>query len=174
MPMTLINRPLIDRHAPLILLLASVGILATAFAFEHLGGLAPCELCWWQRYVLMAAIPVAALAVLLDRTRPGAAVGLLVLLGVIFLCGIAVAGYHLGVEQGWWQGPTACSATPLGDDLDAMFRDIMAAPVARCDEVAWSLFGLSMAGYNLALSAGLTALAFRAAWIRSRRVALSS
>lgn len=162
---------LVDRHIPLILLLASVGILATAFAFEHLGGLPPCELCWWQRYVLMAAIPVAVPALVLDRARPRAAAALLLLLGVIFLCGIAIAGYHLGVEQGWWQGPTACSATPLGDDLDAMFRDIMAAPVVRCDEVAWSLFGISMAGYNLALSAGLAALSFRAAWIRNRRAA---
>lgn len=163
---------LLDRHAPLILLIASIGILAAAFAFEHLGGLAPCELCWWQRYVLMAAIPVAALAVVLSRTEPRATAGLLVLLGIIFLCGIAIAGYHMGVELKWWQGPTACSATTLSDDPDAMFRDLMAAPLVRCDEVPWSLFGISMAGYNLALSLGLAALAFRGAWIRRRGGAL--
>lgn len=165
---------LIDRHAPLILLVASTAILAAAYAFEHLGGLAPCELCWWQRYVLMAAIPVAALALLLHRRRPNVAAAVLLLLGVIFLCGTVIAGYHVGVELKWWQGPTACSATALGDDLDAMFRNLMAAPVVRCDEAAWSLFGISMAGYNLALSVVLMALALRAAWIRRRGVTLRS
>lgn len=160
---------MIDRHAPLVLLVATAAILGAAFAFEHLGGLAPCDLCWWQRYVLMAAIPVAAAATVADRGRTPAAAATLALLGIIFTAGAGIAAFHVGVEQGWWQGPTACSATSLSDDIEAMFRDIMAAPVVRCDEAAWSLFGISMAGYNLILSAGLAALAFRAAWIRGRR-----
>jgi disulfide bond formation protein DsbB len=40
---------------------------------------------------------------------------------------------------------------------------VMAAPVVRCDVVPWSLFGISMAGYNVVISLALGALALVAA-----------
>jgi disulfide bond formation protein DsbB len=40
---------------------------------------------------------------------------------------------------------------------------LLAQPVVRCDEVAWSLFGLSMAGYNFLMSLALAGFAFAAA-----------
>ena len=36
---------------------------------------------------------------------------------------------------------------------------ILAAPIVRCDEIPWSLLGISLAGYNSLISAGLMALA---------------
>lgn len=160
----------LDRHLPLILLIASAAILAAAYAFEHVGNLPPCELCWWQRYVYMAAIPLAVLALAFDRSHErGWSALLLLLLGLVFLGGLGIAGYHVGVEQKWWQGPGACTATALDGTLDDIFRSLLNAPVVRCDEAAWRLFGISMAGYNAALSAALAVLAFRGAWTRSRR-----
>ncbi len=66
-----------------------------------------------------------------------------------------------------WLGPQHCSGGVSG--LATMStQDLMAAlekaPVVRCDEVAWSLFGISMAGWNAILSAGLSAL-----WLASVR-----
>jgi len=42
----------------------------------------------------------------------------------------------------------------------------MAAPVVRCTDVAWEMFGLSMASWNAVLSFGIAAL-----WLASLRVA---
>ena len=37
-------------------------------------------------------------------------------------------------------------------------QDIVSAPLVRCDQVQWSLFGISMAGWNAILSLGGAAL----------------
>ena len=85
------------------------------------------------------------------------------------LAGLATAGvggYHVGVEQGWWEGPASCSAQGVGGvNPDALFEQIMAAPIVRCDEIAWQMAGLSMAGWNMVISLGLAAL-----WIAALRV----
>ena len=61
-----------------------------------------------------------------------------------------IGGFHAGVEYDWWEGITSC-ATNLaagGNMLDS----IMNAPLVRCDVAPWSLFGISLAGYNFLLS----------------------
>ncbi|MDA5192632.1 disulfide bond formation protein B [Govanella unica] len=159
--------PRLDRNIPLILTAASIAILGTVFALEHVGGYLPCELCWWQRYVYMAAIPLGVLAIVTDRPEAGgSSKRLLALLGFLFLMGAGIAGYHFGVEQKWWQGPTACSSIDLEGSIEDVFRAVMAMPIIRCDSPSWTLFGLSMAGYNFILSLILAALALRGAQSR--------
>jgi len=138
----------------------SAALLLGAFAFQHLGGLAPCKLCIWQRYPHVAAIALGALALFVPLPA-FLALGALAALGTA-----AVGGFHVGVEQGWWDGPTTCSSAPV-DSLDpgALFDQIMAAPLVRCDEIAWQLAGISMAGWNMLISlvlAGLWLAALRA------------
>jgi len=48
--------------ARLIALLLPLALLAGAFGSQYLGGLIPCEMCWWQREAHMAAVIAAALA----------------------------------------------------------------------------------------------------------------
>jgi disulfide bond formation protein DsbB len=137
----------------LILLAAggSAGLLLAALAFEHLGGMAPCALCIWQRWPHLAAVAIggAALAI------PLAALPLLGAAAALASAGIGA--YHTGVERQWWQGPQACAA---GGDIGALSPEelmarIMAAPVVRCDEVPWEMLGLSMASWNALASLGL-------------------
>ncbi len=45
----------------------------------------------------------------------------------------------------------------------------MSAPLVRCDEVAWELFGLSMATYNALISFGLAGVWLVAAFWRKSR-----
>ncbi|GGX46596.1 dihydroneopterin aldolase [Tateyamaria omphalii] len=138
----------------------SVALLLGAFAFQHLGGLPPCKLCIWQRYPHVAAIALGALALFIP---------LPVLLSLGAIAALSTAGvgaYHVGVEQGWWEGPTSCSAGAVDNlDPDALFDQIMAAPLIRCDEIAWQFAGLSMAGWNMVLSAVIAGI-----WIWALRV----
>ena len=57
------------------------------------------------------------------------------------------------VAVGWWGGLTACTATISGSG-DDLLKSIMNAPLVRCDVAPWSLFGISLAGYNFLLSLG--------------------
>jgi len=140
--------------------LGSAAVLGTALAFQHLGGLAPCVLCYWQRYPYWAAIPLAAAAAIVvprDR-RIGAA--LLGLAAAALATTAAIAAFHVGVEQKWWEGMSACGGTQgPSASLEELRARLLAAPVVRCDEPAWTLFGVSMAGYNFLAATALAALA---------------
>ncbi len=146
---------------PVFLFAACIAMLAGAYAFQYIGGLLPCELCYWQRYAYFAAIPLSGFSAWMAMSRGvrGARVPL-VLTGLALLAGMGVAGYHAGVEYGWWAGPATCSGNvPTGD----IFHQDIGPGLIRCNETPWSLFGVSMAGYNFLISGVLALLAFRLA-----------
>lgn len=130
--------------ARLIALAAPLALLGGAYISQYVFGLHPCEMCWWQRYPHFAA---AAFALLAFARPPGRV--FVALAGLALLVTGLIGGFHAGVEYGWWQGLTACSSNNLGDDP---LKAIMSAPVVRCDVAPWSLFGISLAGWNFAFS----------------------
>ncbi|MCB4861408.1 disulfide bond formation protein B [Sphingobium sp. PNB] len=138
-------------------LIVPVAMLGGAYSFQYLGGLHPCEMCWWQRYAHMAAIPLALIAY---AARGRACVSALFtgLAGLAIGIGGGIGLFHAGVEYGWWQGLTACSTSPAGGSSADILNQIMATPITRCDVAPWSLFGISMAGYNGLLSAAAALL----------------
>jgi disulfide bond formation protein DsbB len=158
------------RSLPALLVLACLGALATALASQYWGGLYPCVLCIYQRYAYGAAAAFAALA-FIGAGSPTAHRLLLVLTGLAFVAGAAIAVFHVGVEQRWWQGTAACHAPQVpADATPAQLRDILLnQPFAPCDVVPWSLFGISMAGFNVLAYALLAALSFWAAFRTATR-----
>jgi disulfide bond formation protein DsbB len=150
----------------LLILLAAAGsaaLLAGALAFQHLGGLAPCPLCLWQRWPHAAAVALGALGAAL----PAAWVAWLGAAAAAATGGIGL--YHTGVERGWWEGPATCAGADIGGlSPEELLARIMEAPLVRCDEVAWSLAGLSMASWNAVLSFALAGLWLAAALRRDR------
>lgn len=128
-------------------------MLGSAFTFQ-LFGYPPCDLCWWQRYPYMAIMGVSLLAMTILKNMPQRV--LLLALALLFLTDAGIAGFHVGVEQRWWEGLSTCSSfVSITDDVNAALESIMNAPLVRCDEIAWSLFGISMAGYNMLIALGM-------------------
>jgi len=137
--------------------LMAATLLGSAFAFQ-LAGYPPCELCWWQRYPYMAIMAVTIIATAV-KTLPSKII--LLLLGLLFLTDAGIAAFHVGVEQRWWEGLDTCSGfVDITDNVNEALAAIMDAPLIRCDEIAWSLFGISMAGYNMIIAAGMAAFCF--------------
>ena len=131
---------------------AGVVVLAVAYAFQHLDDVQPCVLCLYQRWPWWIAVGLGCLVVLL-RGRPGVAFGVAATSSLAILSGAGLAGFHVGVEQHWWEGLASCGgAVGMPTSVEALRQQIMSAPVVRCDEVSWSLFGISMAGYNFLIS----------------------
>lgn len=137
---------------------ASAVLLLVAFGFEHLGGLAPCKLCLWQRWPHGAVILFSLLGLL--GLRPNFALSLIALSAVSTA---AIAGYHVGVEQHLWAGPASCSSALSSGSAADLVDSLLATPVVRCDEVAWSFAGLSMAGWNMLFSLGVFLFALNGA-----------
>lgn len=132
-------------------------LLAGAFLFQAMG-YPPCALCLWQRWPHAAAIVIGAIALMI--WRPATPLLLLGALAAATTGGIGI--FHTGVERGWWEGPASCSGSGGGLGGDLLSTDI--TPVVMCDDVVWSLFGLSMASYNAVISFGLAAL-----WVMAAR-----
>ena len=137
------------RQASLLLFAVSGSLLLGALAFQFLGGLAPCEMCYWQRYAHLAVLAVSGLAFLSGNR----ALGWLAVLAMVVAAGLGL--FHAGVEQKWWAGITACTA-PVSAGMSSadMLDALMNALLIRCDEIPWSLFGVSMAGWNALVSTG--------------------
>lgn len=143
--------------ARLVALLVPAVLLAGALGSQYLGGLYPCEMCHWQRWGHYAALGLALVALLLHR-QPGASrlVVWLALLGIVASGAIGV--YHAGVEVGIFEGFTQCASSRFVGTTEEMLNDILSRPAIRCDEVQWSLAGISMAGWNAILSLGFALL----------------
>jgi len=136
-----------DRLTTAILLLGPAGLLGGALAFEYIGGLVPCEMCLWQRWALAVALVLALLGWATGHAR-----ALLALAALAILCGGGIAIFHVGVEQHWWQGITKCAASLSSGSATDIMEQILAQPLVRCDAIPWSLFGISMAGWNAMVS----------------------
>lgn len=148
-----------DRNAVVWAGAASAIALVIALGSQYLGGLAPCKLCIWQRIPHGIAI-VIGLGALLWFRGPRERQILTWLAVLVFAAGAGIAIYHTGIEQGWIAGPSSC--TGLGSlnsatTIEELRAQLLAAPVVRCDEIPWSLFGVSIAGWNALASLALAA-----------------
>lgn len=144
-------------------------VIATALASEIYGGLIPCALCLKQRVPYYVALPLLALAFVYAPHGGQAARGLLVTVGVIFLIGAGLGVYHAGIEYGSWDGPATCGGGgALAPSTDALFQALQTKSIVRCDAPAWTLFGISLAGYNALASLALASCALWPATKESR------
>jgi disulfide bond formation protein DsbB len=137
--------------ARLIALVLPVALLGGALGSQYIGGLHPCEMCYWQRWPHAAAILLALLAF----TSPAESVRsrnfTLAAALAIAISGI-IGVYHAGVEARVFEGFTSCTAVAHGGTTADILKQITQAPLVRCDQVQFRFLGISMAGWNAILS----------------------
>jgi disulfide bond formation protein DsbB len=145
------DRPPSPRFLTALLLLASGTVIGIALLFQYGGGLAPCELCLYERWPYYAAVTVAIIGLLTGSDAAmRAALGFGTLL---FLAGAALSFYHVGVEHHWFQGPTACTGSAAGaDSIEALKAQLLGRQPVNCDEPAWIFLGISLAGLDFLAS----------------------
>lgn len=150
----------------LIAVLAAISFVAIAGAwvFEY-AGYKPCHLCLMQRYAYYFAVP-ASLAAWFFVYNQQVRVAQLVLIAcaIGYILNAALGGYHAGVEYEWWKGPSDCTGGDTVDSLISMdaskfFDTLKETTVVPCDRPAWTLLGISLAGFNFFISFGLATLA---------------
>lgn len=132
--------------------------LAAAFIAEAILKLEPCRLCIYQRYPFAIGFIVSIIG-LLTVKKPGLSISLLLVNALNFLANSAIAFYHTGVEQHWWESKVEGCAMVFPEDTEnqSILENIMSAPMGDCSKIPWQdpILGLSMANYNIPLCFGL-------------------
>ena len=151
--------------------LGSACVLIAALGFQFFG-VAPCDLCILQRWPhLFTALLGAALFALPRQHNRLIRLGAPLLGATAMVWNAGLALYHSGVERHLFAGPDSCTSNAVGSasagDLLAQIRN---APLIRCDEIAWQMFGITMPNLNVIASALFAAL-WIMAFLRARRSA---
>ena len=125
--------------------------LAAAFYIEYILGFKPCILCVYQR------IPYAiALLISLTVFFVGNRNILLIILGLTFLAGILLSGYHVSIEKGFIEPIFSCT----GENIKALDKEKILKSLNNikpdCNDVDFSIFGISLATLNFIISFVLT------------------
>ena len=166
---TLVRALTRPRAASALLFAACVLALATAYTAQYWGGLEPCPLCLYQRVPYAVAGALAAAAFVARAPRLVAL--LLLLAAAAFFANTGIAFYHVGVENHWWASAACAGDAPAITSVEDLRRALSQPPPKPCDTVDWTLFGISMASYNMVASLGLAGFAFvasaRARWADS-------
>ena len=148
---------------PLLMAGGSLLLLFGAWGFQYIGHYDPCALCYDQRHIHMAVIALGLAFGGLMIARPGLArfaPFMIFAVAAVLLFSAGFSAWHAGIEYKWWAGPETCTAACGGS---VSVSDVLAAldgqrPVVMCDEAAWTLLGISMAGYNALISAAMAGL----------------
>jgi disulfide bond formation protein DsbB len=140
---------------------ASIAALGSALVMQYGFNILPCHLCEMQRKPYWATIALGLLAAIASRKSRRAAFALLLLAGAAFVVNMGISFYHFGTEQKWWPLTVGCvGSLPEGASVEELRKYLENRPIVRCDIPGWTLFGISLTGYNFLLSTALAAFTF--------------
>ena len=137
---------MILRNWHYLLFLLSLCSISTAFIAEFLYSLQPCELCLKQRHPYYFFIVILFCSFFVPKPLKFYFF-LLIQFAVIY--GIYYSVWHVGVENGMIPGPSGCSSgLSLSNTVSQLKEQILNKQVISCDEVIWTIFGISAASIN--------------------------
>ncbi len=130
-----------DRRMAVLILVLGLLALGTAFGAQNLLGMAPCELCLWERwpYRILIGLGLVAVFAPLPLRRALLWVAALTLLG-----GAGIGFLHVGVEHGWWPSPLPeCNASNIiAGSIGNLIASLPATPAKPCDAPNFLIPGL--------------------------------
>lgn len=126
--------------------------LVLALISQYGFGLHPCEMCIAQR------VPYGIVIGLLiwGWWKPSSLPTLLRGSIILWIVEAGLAAYHVGIEQGWWDSASGCTSNvKVGASIEELRAAILDSPLVSCADVAFEVFGISMAGWNIVVALGL-------------------
>jgi len=139
-----------------LLIVVAFTALATAYIAEYGFKILPCDFCLYERYVYASVLVMGTLS--LKNIFFSGVRGIIGQLIILFI-GMIITFYHVGMEQHWWTGPASCTGVGPATTLEDFRAQLMQIPRPRCDQITWSILGVSATLWNLVLQAGLAFLA---------------
>lgn len=149
---------------PLLLAGGSLLLMLGAWGFQYIGGYPPCALCYDQRHIHLTVIALGLIFGVALIVRPSLAKfapWMIFAIAAVLVYSAGFAFWHAGIEYDWWEGPATCTTTGGAPqvDLSCIINGTDCGPIVLCDEAAWTLLGISMAGFNALISGAMALVA---------------
>ena len=143
-----------NHYFTLLTIVISIFALFFAFYLQIEVKLLPCKLCIWQRWPHVFNVLIA----LTLLTSPNKKYFVLCIGFINMLLGTILATYHFGLEKGYWDNVFSCSGIQDLELLSSkdLLNTLKNTPIISCETPQWSLFNLSLVGWNVMVSGFLT------------------
>ena len=125
-------------------------MLLSAFYLEYFHNAFPCDLCITQRWFHALIISYSLIAILILEKNFLTDKLILIGLSLTWIASSIAGLYHFGIEMNFWSGPDECSSS-IDFSKDTLKYLLTKSPI-KCDDVIFSIFGLSLAGWNALMS----------------------
>ena len=136
-------------------------LLIFAISYEYLGGLIPCKMCLWQRWLHVGIILLCFTSIFLYKIKQL----ILFLTASLSLVSFIVAGWHSGIEIGIFPSPNICLDNSILE-TKINLKEFLNKSIISCDVILWSFLGLSMASWNTIISFLLSVLYYLATFYK--------
>ena len=129
-----------------ILGLLSITAIGSALIAEHYFFLEPCKMCLKQREPYYAIIVLFLLFIILRWQKN---IWFFIVVQILVIYGLFYSLWHVGIENKFLPGPSGCSGgLELTNNASSLKDQIMSKAVVNCEDIIWSMFGLSAATIN--------------------------
>ena len=124
-------------------------VLVSAFIIEHQLGHKPCKLCLYERIPYFLSIPLIIKMLFIKKYERVT----LLILSLIFISSTALAFYHFGIEEDFFNEPLACTTGDLSKTLSKEeLLELLTQQSISGKDVSFRILGLSLAAINAIFS----------------------
>jgi len=134
----------------LIVILAIISLMTiSALIIQYWLGHEPCKLCLYERIPYFLSILLIIKILFIKKYEK---ITLLILF-LVFMSSAALAFYHFGIEQGFFNESLACTTGDLSKILSKEeLLEQLEQNIISCKEVSFRIIGLSLATINTIIS----------------------
>ncbi len=143
----------------LIVILAIISLTTiSTLIIQYWLGHEPCKLCLYERIPYFLSILLIVKILFIKRHEKIT----LLILSLVFLSSTALAFYHLGIEQGFFSEPLACTTEDVSKTLskEELLQQLKQNSIS-CKDVSFRILGLSLAAINTIFSLVLSVIFIR-------------
>tara|TARA_Y100000590_G_C15338654_1_gene870585 strand:- start:137 stop:619 length:483 start_codon:yes stop_codon:yes gene_type:complete len=133
-------------------------VLVSTFVIEYGLNHQPCNLCVYERIPYFISILLIS-KILFTKDYEKITLSIL---SLVFIISSALAFYHFGIEQGFFEETLVCTASNLSEALTKEeVLDQLNQNIISCKNVSFRIFGFSLATINTIFSIILSAIFIR-------------
>lgn len=138
----------INKYYFVINFLFALVVIISGFSLQYVLGYIPCYLCIVERWPYICLLFLSIAGIFYKKTW------IVFTISLVMFISILLAGYHVGVEQEWWEEPSYCKKTFIKFSENNVIGDLDKLPILHqsCKESSPRIMNISLPEMNFLFS----------------------